>query len=176
MNHMPTYYEILDLPAEIHRGPSLPAQTLRNAYRRALLQNHPDKANKTTATTKRETYSIDEITKAYVTLQDPKLRTAYDKELKVEQSTDTNGLKSGGTFRTGVEIVDLDDLERDEAQGTWFRSCRCGDKRGYLIRESDLEGAVDDGEISVGCRGCSLWLKVLFGVMEDTQAMDARDT
>lgn len=70
-------------------------------------------------------------------------------------------------FRTGIETVDLDDLEVDEAQGIWYRSCRCGDERGFLIKEADLEEAAEDGEVSVGCRGCSLWLKVLFGVVED---------
>jgi len=70
-------------------------------------------------------------------------------------------------FRTGIETVDLDDLKVDEAQGIWYRSCRCGDERGFLIKEADLEEAAEDGEISVGCKGCSLWLKVLFGVMED---------
>ena len=62
----------------------------------------------------------------------------------------------------------MEDLEYEEAQGTpvWYRICRCGDDRGFLIREQDLEEAEDDGEICVGCRGCSLWLKVLFAVVE----------
>jgi diphthamide biosynthesis protein 4 len=63
--------------------------------------------------------------------------------------------------------VDLDDLVYDEAEVTWHRSCRCGDDRGFLIRETDLEEASDIGELHVGCKGCSLWLRVLFGVVEE---------
>lgn len=76
-------------------------------------------------------------------------------------------VKGREVFRTGIETVDLDDLEVDEARGEWYRSCRCGDDQGFLVAESDLEEAVEEGELSVGCRGCSLWLKVLFGVMEE---------
>jgi diphthamide biosynthesis protein 4 len=174
MTYMPTYYEILGLPKALHHEPHLPAQTLRTAYRRALLQNHPDKVIKCTSATEIEKYSIDQITKAFSTLSNGKLRGAYDKELKLQQtSLNVNGLKGKENFYTGIETVDLDDLGTNEAEGIWFRFCRCGDDQGFLIREADLEEAVDDGEISVGCRGCSLWLKVLFGVMEDTQGQDA---
>jgi len=86
--------------------------------------------------------------------------------LKLE-TANVGGVKGRQAFHTGIETVDLDDLNVNEAQGIWYRGCRCGDERGFLVREADLEEAVDDGEISVGCKGCSLWLKVLFGVMED---------
>lgn len=168
---MSTYYEILGLPEALIQEPHLSAQTLRNAYRRALLQNHPDKVTKHTSITLIKTYSIDQISEAFSTLSNPASRRVYDKELKLRQtSTNANGLKGAQPFRTGIETIDLDDLDTDETQGIWFRFCRCGDEQGFLIREADLEEAADDGEISVGCRGCSLWLKVLFGVLEDTQA------
>jgi diphthamide biosynthesis protein 4 len=132
------------------------------------LQNHPDKESGN-PTKKSERYSIDEITKAFSILSNPKSRVEYMTELKLLQSSrNADALKGTQAFRTGIEIVDLDDLDTDEAQGIWFRFCRCGDEQGFLIREADLEEASDDGEISVGCRGCSLWLKVLFGVIEDT--------
>jgi diphthamide biosynthesis protein 4 len=35
------------------------------------------------------------------------------------------------------------------------------------VREEDLEDAGEEGEVVVGCRGCSLWLRVLFGVVEE---------
>ena len=41
------------------------------------------------------------------------------------------------------------------------------DDRGLLIKEEDLKEAMDKGEVSVGYKGCSLFLKVLFGIMED---------
>ncbi|KAG4413685.1 hypothetical protein IFR04_013189 [Cadophora malorum] len=169
MTYMPTYYEILGLPQALHDEPNLPAQTLRVAYRRALLQNHPDKSSSNHALNSKATiYSIDQISEAFNTLSNPKSRTKYDQELKLQSATKQHGGVTGEqVFRTGIETVDLDDLEIDEAQSIWYRSCRCGDERGFLIKEADLEEAAEDGEISVGCKGCSLWLKVLFGVMED---------
>lgn len=156
---MATHYEILGLPESLRQAALIPAQTLRGAYKRALLKNHPDKALQT----KQAKYSIDQISEAFSVLSKPATRDEYDKVLKAKGGE----VEGREVFRTGVEIVDLDDLEVDEARGEWYRSCRCGDNRGFLIVESDLEEAADEGELSVGCRGCSLWLKVLFGVMEE---------
>ncbi|KAK2628244.1 hypothetical protein QTJ16_002890 [Diplocarpon rosae] len=173
---MPTYYEVLGLPEVLHNKPSLPAQTLRSAYRRALLQNHPDKSTNNVLTSKETTYSIDQITEAFTTLSNSKSKIDYDKKLKLQSDTNVGGVKENQVFRTGIEIVDLDDLEVDEAQRIWYSSCRCGDERGFLIMEGDLEAAAEHGEISVGCRGCSLWLIVLFGIMEEDTATGAADT
>lgn len=65
-------------------------------------------------------------------------------------------------------MVDLEDLGCDESgeEIVWFRECRCGDERGFLVSEDELEKEVEHGEIVVGCRGCSLWLKVLFAAEE----------
>jgi len=97
----------------------------------------------------------------------------YDTELKLPQNSAINGENERQSFQTGIEIVDLDDLHLDEEKGIWYRGCRCGDDRGFLIREEDLEEAADEGEVSVGCRGCSLWLKVLFGVVEEGTQKDS---
>ncbi len=168
---MPTYYEVLGLPLALHNEPNLPAQLLRGAYRRALLQNHPDKSTaKSPLAAKSALFSIDQITQALSILSDVKARAKYDKELRLQNSTkDSSGEDHKEVFRTGIEAVDLDDLNFEEAQGipVWYRGCRCGDDRGFLVREEDLEEAGDDGEICVGCRGCSLWLKVLFAVVEE---------
>jgi curved DNA-binding protein CbpA len=169
MTYVPTHYEILDLPESIRNATVIPAQTLRTAYRRALLQNHPDKSSIKLATkTTDNVYSIDQISHAYTTLSNSNSRAAYNKELRLQgQSKDNGNVKSQQKFHTGVENIDLDDLEVDEDQGIWYRSCRCGDDHGFLIAQLDLEEAAEDGELDVGCRGCSLWLKVLFGVIED---------
>ncbi|KAI6714489.1 hypothetical protein PZA11_000676 [Diplocarpon coronariae] len=174
---MPTYYEVLGLPEALHNEPTLPAQTLRSAYRRALLQNHPDKSTNNLLTSERTIFSIDQITEAFTTLSNSTFRTKYDKELKIRSATtNVGGILEKQAYRTGIEIVDLDDLEVDEVQGIWYRSCRCGDERGFLVKEEDLEGAAEDREISVGCRGCSLWLKVLFGVTEENTAEGTSDS
>lgn len=165
MTHNPTYYEILGLPRSLQHEANIPAQTLRGAYKRALLKNHPDKSKSAV----KGTYSIDQIAKAFSTLSDPGTRTQYDRELRLQNNSQKeSSQRDGEVFRTGIEIVDLDDLEEDEAQSLWYRSCRCGDERGFLIAEADLEEAAEEGELSVGCRGCSLWIRVLFGMVEDT--------
>lgn len=166
MTSVPSYYEILGLPEALHDESNLTAQMLRTAYRRALLQNHPDKHTNGPLTSTHARYSVDQITEAFSALSTPKSRAKYDSELKLQRATE-NGWQTKQIFHTGIETVDLDDLEVDDTQGIWFRSCRCGDDRGFLVKEADLEEAANEGELTVGCRGCSLWLKVLFGVIED---------
>merc|ERR1712098_884475 len=96
MTYMPTYYEILGLPQALHDEPNLPAQTLRIAYRRALLQNHPDKSSSNHALNSKATiYSIDQISEAFNTLSNPKSRTKYDQELKLQSATTQNGGVTG---------------------------------------------------------------------------------
>jgi len=169
---MPSFYEILGIPEALQDGPGISAQTVRSAYRRALLKNHPDKSKpsaKPSSAFDRPLYSIDQISEAFSTLSDPKLRARYDGELRVQIATADIGKEQGRpAFQTGVETVDLDDLSVEEDTGTWYRGCRCGDERGFLIREADLEEAANDGELSVGCNGCSLWLKVQFAVVEES--------
>lgn len=157
-----THYEVLSLP----QSKALTPQLVKTAYRRALLQHHPDKSRSGSVTS--SNYSVDQITTAYQVLSVPKLRAEYDRELAVSVKSSAQS-KDGGTgiFRTGVEVVDLDDLGYDEEGECWFRGCRCGDERGYLIKEGDLEEASGEGEVYAGCAGCSLWLKVLFGVVEE---------
>lgn len=176
----PTHYEVLNLPRTAYASSSLSPQYLKAAYRRALLQHHPDKipppirakcpqtGPETTET--KPGFTIDEITEAYAILSVPKLRSAYDRELKIQSHSKKDVRQEGNDdFRTGCETVDLDDLVCDENGEIWFKRCRCGDRQSFLIREADLEEASDVGELLVGCRGCSLWLRVLFGVYKDDQ-------
>lgn len=65
--------------------------------------------------------------------------------------------------------MDLDDLDYDPVREEWFRSCRCGNNRGYRFEEGDLEEAADFGEVMVGCQDCSLWLRVRFAVVDDDE-------
>jgi diphthamide biosynthesis protein 4 len=83
-----------------------------------------------------------------------------------------------------LEIFDLDDMEvettRQQGHGietaettVWYRGCRCGDEKGFLVREEDLEREAERGEVMVGCRGCSLWAKVMFAVDESEAEVEA---
>ncbi|KAI0483116.1 hypothetical protein GGR56DRAFT_226337 [Xylariaceae sp. FL0804] len=106
-------------------------------------------------------YSVDQIQHAYGVLSDAKQRSAYDRTLRVEKKT------ASQRFHTGVETVDLDDVGFDERTGVYHRGCRCGNDRGYAFTEDDLEAFEDDGVLQVGCRDCSLWLRVLFTAAVD---------
>ncbi|KAJ5129874.1 uncharacterized protein N7515_005913 [Penicillium bovifimosum] len=182
------FYEILSLPFTGSSSTVLSKQQIKLSYHKALLKHHPDKAGAvaretglngpTTSTstpnsflarsddTSRQPYTIDQITTAYKTLSDPVLRAEYDRSLRLDRLKVAEREKTGDVFHTGLEVVDLEDLACEEAEAgdCWYRGCRCGDERGFLVNEEDLEREAEHGEIIIGCRGCSLWLKVLFAV------------
>jgi curved DNA-binding protein CbpA len=178
------YYQILGIPFTTSSA-ALSKQQVKLAYHKALLKHHPDKAgavaqdagikgpasrDEAVLRSDERAYTIDEITTAYKTLSDPALRAEYDRTLRLDRLKVAEREKTGDVFHTGLEIVDLEDLacEEDGERGAcWYRGCRCGDERGFLVTEDDLEREADHGEIVVGCRGCSLWLKVLFAVEDD---------
>lgn len=142
---------------------ALTPQDIKQAYRVALLRYHPDKASESHAKVGKQAetaHSVDAITLAYKTLSDPALKAEYDRELRLIAAKESK--KQDGVSYTGLDVVDLDDLQYDEAAGTWYRSCRCGQERGYIVTEEELEKDAKYGELITGCRGCSLWLKVLF--------------
>ncbi|KAL4984286.1 CSL zinc finger-domain-containing protein [Aspergillus falconensis] len=186
-----SFYEILNLPFP---STSLSKQQLKLAYHKALLKHHPDKAvhvavakenlpssnHHPAQTFPSQKITIDAITTAYKILSDPIQRAEYDRVLRLDRNraVGAGGPSGNGTvFHTGLEVVDLEDLDCDEAgdEAVWYRACRCGDERGFLLSEGDLERETDSGEIVVGCRGCSLYMKVLFAVQVDGEGEGADD-
>ncbi|KAH0563319.1 hypothetical protein GP486_002112 [Trichoglossum hirsutum] len=169
---IPTYYEQLDLYSS-GPGNCFSLQDIRLAYRRALLLHHPDKSNASNRSqnSRKDKYTIDQITSAYKILSNPVTRAEYDRLLSLEPSTAFHPLNRpkgfGDSFRSGLETVDLDDLEFDGNRGVWYRSCRCGDERGFLVSENQLAEEANNGEIIAGCQGCSLWLRIQFEVLEE---------
>ncbi|KAK4940617.1 Diphthamide biosynthesis protein 4 [Elasticomyces elasticus] len=160
--YQPDHYTILGLDDQ-RQNAALGAQTIKHAYKKALLRHHPDKAVKSPAKTTRP--SIDDIALAYKTLSDPVLRADYD---RTPNPTFTRPAQSDDRVTlTGLEEADLDDLDFDVDDGVWSRGCRCGQRRGFVVAEAELEKHVELGELVTGCRGCSLWLKVLFAVQTD---------
>lgn len=178
----PTHYEVLALPQSLleeSKDDQIPI-LLKQAYHRALLRHHPDKALKPnssltdppssiTTTTSQPTYTIDQITTAYTTLISSRLRSEYNVYLRGLPTNTTSSTPSA--FQTGIETLDLDDLASDDSvatgETTWFNPCRCGNERGFVFSEADLEEAGDLGELIVGCQDCSLWLRVCFAVVDD---------
>lgn len=172
----PTHYDVLQLPRRTDWS-RLSKDEIKAAYRRALLIHHPDRTAAAAHAVlnpasdlrpRTPTYSVDEIVVAYEVLVDPRKRAAYDQALDFDRDHLSGRAGAGGANGThiGVEVYDLEDLDHDEAQNIWSKSCRCGDEQGYILNELDLEKESQHGEIYVGCRGCSLFVKVLFGLDE----------
>ncbi|PWW76263.1 DnaJ-domain-containing protein [Tuber magnatum] len=158
----PTHYEILSLPPSLQ---NLTSDAVRRAYHKALLHHHPDKSP-SQKTQLKPTFSIDQIATAFTVLSDPDERRKYDRDLW--------NVNAGITIGKVLQTVDLDDMEyceeeRGGKKGVWWRGCRCGEERGFVLTEEDLEDGEgkgeDGGEVVVGCVGCSLWVRVVYGVV-----------
>ncbi|KAL4728637.1 Diphthamide biosynthesis protein 4 [Fusarium chlamydosporum] len=167
-----THYQVLNITPTLLDTQHDSAPLIKRAYHRALLRNHPDKVANLDPTS--VFFTVDQITTALNVLSSPSARAAYDAALRVSRPTGAAG--RDGSFQTGVENVDLDDLDFDEDQECWYRPCRCGNEHSYEFREADLEEVSDEGELVVGCLDCSLWLRVHFAVMdEDEDVMQRSD-
>ena len=153
----PNHYHLLGLEAS-QNLPSLPAHLVKAAYKRALLEHHPDKR----VTNGKVANTVDDIALAYKTLSEPQLRSEYDRWL--HSIVQASGGHADGPHHTGLETVDLDDLHYDAERSHWRRECRCGNEPAFIVTEEALESNLADGELIVGCKGCSLWLRVLFSV------------
>ncbi|KAF5513473.1 Diphthamide biosynthesis protein 4 [Colletotrichum fructicola] len=175
-----THYTVLGLTRKLlqEQAADQSQQVIKRAYHRALLQNHPDKypqlkgdgstaadSASSRSPAKSDVLTIDQISTAYKILSDTKLKADYDRSLDL--APNNQGLEREEAFQTGIENVDLDDLEFDEGQECWYRSCRCGNSRGFLFTEGDLEEAGENGELLVGCQDCSLWMKVHFALVDE---------
>ena len=155
------HYEVLALSTSSPPSRYLSQQDVKVAYRQALLQHHPDKSATNISEPLKPKYSVDDITTAYKILSDSRSRSKYDQTLRLQSSERHRDTAKG---YIGLETFDLDDLQYDDTNtdGVWYRNCRCGNERGYLITEHELEKEADHGEIIAGCGGCSLSLKVVF--------------
>ncbi|KAI9695766.1 MAG: Diphthamide biosynthesis protein 4 [Bogoriella megaspora] len=169
------HYTILNLSPTLHTSHTL--STIKSAYRRALLLHHPDKSpSQNSPRHPTSTPTIDAISLAYRILSNPSTRSEYDRSLTLLNKPSFTLEQHAEAFRSGLETVDLDDLSYDEGEGVWTRGCRCGQGRGFVVREEELEREAQSGEVVVGCGGCSLWMRVVFeedgdgeGVEEEKQ-------
>lgn len=169
-----SYYTILSLH-EPHRLDEAQLNTgiLKEAYRRALLLNHPDKnprqkaTNTEGCTVSTPRHTLDEITKAYETLANPQTRAVYNQTLWLERDKLrlVRNNRSNLVSRSSSETLDLDDLEYSESSQTWSKHCRCGGI--YVLTEPQLEETTVAGEVFVACKGCSLCIRVVFSAVND---------
>ena len=167
MSGAKSHYEILGLK----QSATLVSEDVKAAYHIALLAHHPDRLKAAAATHATPDPTVDEIVSAYKVLSDDKRRAEYDRassQSRVAQ-TDGNGLHFD---HSGIVTYDLEDLTYHPKTGIWSRDCRCGDEKGYVVTEAELE-EVDQRqgeehgaqrEVSVGCHGCSLRIRVTFAV------------
>ena len=168
-----TYYDILALPNPTLTKDLTTKEAVKTAYRRALLQHHPDKT-KTADAARNAGPSVDQITLAYKTLASSTKRLAYDRSLILSRPVQQRFTSDAGLQDQqckGFENVDLDDMHVDETAGLYFLGCRCGRARGYIVTENELEKHATQGAVNVGCEGCSLCIKVEFGII-DGEAVD----
>ncbi len=170
------HYEVLGLSNSTPTS-HIAAQDIRNAYRRALLQHHPDKLDEAQLPNndlaiRTARYTIDDISLAYKILSDPRARAGYDRDVRLHNHW---ARKEGEalTARTGLDNADLDDLNYDEVENKWYLACRCGDDRGFVVTEGDLEKEKEHGEVLTGCHGCSLWMKISFQIAESDFAEES---
>jgi len=180
-------YSILGLPSPLS-GRYVGTQQIRAAFRHSLLVHHPDKAtdivgwndaSPLTTGQKSAKHSVDEICHARDVLTDPSLRREHDHLLaqNAPLSSGSAGVFNGSLATSEqVESVDLDDMEYSEATQTWTRVCRCGNAKAYEVSEEDLTSATCQGsrEISVGCDGCSLHIRVLFDTEDEHEILDSK--
>lgn len=123
--------------------------------------------------------SVDAITAAYRVLSSAEARRAFERGLLARGAVGRSGGGEAGWdadadagAHVGLEIMDLDDLaweEGESGEGVWWRSCQCGEERGFVVRERQLVREEEAGgrELLVGCVGCSLWLRVGFEVVSE---------
>jgi len=166
------HYEVLHL-SRSGDSRQLSKEEVKAAYHRALLTHHPDKARHNPTnnvgseqSTAKPKFTVDQIVTAYQVLSDPSRRVEFNEQLIKSERLQPTQKNEGKATHIGVETFDLDDLDHDEVNSTWFRGCRCGSEESYVLNEDDLEKESHSGEIYVGCKGCSLFIRVLFGVDE----------
>ncbi|KAI4244508.1 MAG: hypothetical protein L6R40_002975 [Gallowayella cf. fulva] len=133
-------YQVLALQSPLPGRPPVSQEQIKQAYRRALLSNHPDKSHPShTRQTKRTQYTIDQVTKAYQTLIDSACRRDYDTQLWLRPPPKDE--HDWADTHSGIDTLDLDQLNHDPHSNEWYCGCRCGDDQGYRVTEDDLQTA-----------------------------------
>ena len=167
--YSPSHYHVLSLPEPTTSSTASTPTEIKLAYKRALLLHHPDKQPRSGNNSTDPKPSIDQIAHAYRILSNASLRADYDRTLLFDSlsAPDQNpSTLKDPSFYAASETIDLDDMQFDTQQGVYYRSCRCGRDRAYVVRDEDLEAHARGGDISVGCEGCSLWVRIEFLVAE----------
>lgn len=131
------YYEVLGCSEDSTQ------EEIKYAYRRRLLQFHPDKNG---AADVQEFHNVKE---AWRILEHPQSRKKYDaacKQERLEKKED----------KPVYARLSPDDLEESALDGTLFYRCRCGDY--YFVERETLREK--NAAFQVMCDGCTLIIVV----------------
>ncbi|QEU60200.1 Jjj3 [Kluyveromyces lactis] len=159
-----SFYEILGI------GSDASNTEIKRAYKAMLLESHPDKSalNYNSNTNNKSSPSVNDIQEAYQTLIDQNLRKHYDE--KLAESFKKLGFHNAGD---GLDLFSLDLFDYSGDEQSFSMNCpRCQITDGFQLTEDALEEHAIDYEgggyfVLVQCSACSLWLKVLFDVIEE---------
>ncbi|CAG8550134.1 10838_t:CDS:2 [Paraglomus brasilianum] len=152
-----SYYDIL----RIHKEASF--NEIKSKYQQLLLLYHPDKVRQNIgqdeATHPDDEGEVDnplihKIVEAWQTLKNPEKRKAYDALITASEYAENQEIINAE--------VDLDEMNFNEESSTYSTGCRCGGS--YIISEHDME----EGKDVVGCVNCSLKIKVLYDVIDES--------
>ncbi|KAJ2458600.1 hypothetical protein GGF42_001973 [Coemansia sp. RSA 2424] len=132
-------------------------EEIKRAYYALSRKIHPDKRQTTEAVANRNNNAAElefhQIAVAWEILGDTVKRREYDRKQSADQS------RARGVVQ---DEVDLDDMELDEENDEYSYPCRCSSR--YVIAEGDLEAGRDIAP----CSDCSLKIRVLFKVADDS--------
>lgn len=139
---------ILDYYTLLGVAPSATPSEIKQAYRRLILMNHPDKQPTTTSRDAQfpVTSEIHRIKEAYDTLRDSILREAYDSCLR-SNAMSAPPSRAPSTQRP-AQMISLEEFD-ERKEGEWVYACRCGGV--YKIDE----GMMEEDRHLVGCEWCS---------------------
>ncbi|KAI5811464.1 hypothetical protein DFH27DRAFT_520880 [Peziza echinospora] len=120
-------------------------------------------------------YTLDQILTAYTTLSTDRGRRTYEREFRLNLLLLQTNPTTNTNINAPTENVDLSEFIYHEQWSRHTRSCRCGEEEGFVVLDHELAESVGPdgkGEVVVGCAGCSLWVRVGFGVMGDDEDED----
>ena len=139
-----THYSVLQIAVNDPMfPPNVSPLVVKQAYHKALLKCHPDKAHPEDAPISLTT--VDRLRLAYEVLTNTILKAHYDQGLAMR-------------YKTPVRVVDLDDMTMqtstvDGHEAIWTLPCRCGNDQlgGFFVTTSELEQGVN----TIECGTCS---------------------
>ncbi|XP_072755710.1 DPH4 homolog [Anoplolepis gracilipes] len=134
------YYEILGCSKDSTD------EEIKRAYRRRLLQFHPDKSGST------DSQEFHNVTEAWRVLGQPESRRRYDAVCKQEELEDREKLEDSPVYAR----LSPSDFEESVLEDTLFYLCRCGSH--YFVERDDLREK--NVLLHVMCDGCTLIIVV----------------